>query len=548
MIASSERTRVRWVSALMASLFVLVAAKGGVLAMSPAPAAGGVSSAFAETPTRADIVDRRGELLATSVTVYSLFADPRAIWDPADVAAQLAGVFEGLDAGALAARLENRDRAFVWVRRGLTPRQRQAVFDLGLEGLGFREERRRAYPRGTLAGHVLGYTDIDGNGLAGIERSVDAHLKSSDAPLALSLDSGLQFALEAELSDAAARHSVAGAAGVLIHGRTGDVLALASWPPINPNRAGQMPRDAAGRLDRATRAVFELGSVYKPLTVAMALEGGVVAPEDIFDVAEPLAIGGFEITDDHAVPGGRASLTQILAESSNVGTVKIALDAGGERLSGFYRALGLLERAPIDLPASAAPLLPERWNEVTVATTSYGHGLAVTPLSFAAAFAVFANGGEWVAPGLLQHGAENRPRRRVLSPQTAARVTAMMREAVLDGTGLRADVPGYRIAGKTGTAEKPIAGGYSDTDNVSSFAAVFPAERPEYALLIVLDTPQAFDQEEADGVMTGTSAAFTAAPTAGRVIGRIAPLLGLAPEGVEASPPADSVSETGSAL
>lgn len=543
--------RVRAVSLLMVVLFVAVAVKGGAVALQPAPERTGVSGAFASMPPRADIHDRNGELLATSVTVYSLFADPRAIWDAGEVARELATVFEDLDVEALEARLANRDRAFVWVRRGLTPRQRQAVFDLGLEGLGFREERRRAYPRGNLAGHVLGYTGVDGDGLGGIELAMDERLAGSQEPLRLTIDSGLQFALEAELGAAALEHDVDGGAGVLIEARTGDVLAMASWPPINPNRAHMLSASDPARLDRAARAVYELGSVYKPLTVALALDAGVLPLDETFDVSQPIEIRGEQIDDDHPIPGGRASVATVVSKSSNIGTVKIAALAGPRRLSAFYQSLGLFERAPVELAGSAAPLLPAEWDELSMATASYGHGMAVSPLAFTSAFASLANGGEWVAPGLLPAPAGGREHRRVMAAPTAEVVTAMLRLAVVDGTGSRAEVAGYRVAGKTGTAEKPIPGGYSQTDNISSFAAIFPAERPEYALLIVLDTPRVSTDREADGVVTGTTAAFNAAPAAGRVIERIAPLLGISPrfdEAGRAGPPAYSVSETRSTL
>ena len=545
--------RVRIVAVFLAILFIAVSTKGAVVAMRPVAERTGIAGVFGDTPRRADILDRNGELLATSVDVYSLFADPRAIWDPEQVAASLATVFEDMDAeevAELTERFSNRDRAFVWVRRGLTPRQRQAVFDLGLEGLGFRRESRRAYPRGTLAWHVLGYTGVDGNGLAGIEHAMEDRLASNPEPLRLTIDSGLQFALEAELAAAAAKHDVEGGAGVLIEAATGDVLAMASWPPVNPNRAIHLHEEDPARLDRAALAVYELGSVYKPLTIALALDAGLVTPDETFDVSVPLEISGETIHDDHPFHGP-ASVTEIIAESSNIGTVKIAMRAGARRQQAFYNSLGLLERAPVELAGSRDPLLPERWDELSSATASYGHGIAVSPLAFASAFSSLANDGEWVEPGLIYNPRHPRERHRVMAAPTAALVTAMMRVAVLNGTGEHADVAGYRVAGKTGTAEKPIPGGYSETENISSFAAIFPAERPQYALLIVLDTPKVSDESGAGGVILGTTAAWNAAPTAGRVIERIAPLLGIAPRfdaPARSGPPAYSVSETRSTL
>lgn len=547
---SESGLRARLVALGLGLALGAVAIKGSAVALSRPVGESGVTDVFAARDIRADIIDRNGELLATSVDVYSLFADPRAIWDPVEVARELGRLFGDIDEAALAERLANRERAFVWVRRGLTPRQRQAVFELGLEGLGFRRESRRAYPRGTLAGHVLGFAGIDGQGLAGVEFALDDRLAGGGRPLRLTLHSGVQFALEAELSAAAAIHDIDGGAGVVIEARTGEVFALASWPPINPNRASELPGSDAARLNRAAGAVYELGSVFKPLTVAAALEAGVLHPDDRFDLTKPLEIAG-KIIEDHHARLGPADAADIVAESSNVGTVRIAMLTGSRRQQAFYRRLGLLSRAPVELASSAAPILPQSWDELTSATTSYGHGIAVSPLAFASGFSALANDGEIMPATLLKNAAGDdsaRRPRRVMAAPTARLVTAMLREAVTRGTGTRADIAGYRIAGKTGTAEKPVPGGYSTTENITAFAAVFPADRPEYAVLIVLDHPKA---HEADGVMVGGTAAYNAAPTAGRVIERIAPLLGVKPRFEDERPrglPIRSVSETRSNL
>ncbi|MEO1641843.1 MAG: penicillin-binding protein 2 [Pseudomonadota bacterium] len=513
--------RSRFVSMALLAVFGVIAIKGANVALSGANENGGVSSAFAEVQQRADIVDRNGELLATSVTVYSLFADPRAMLDGAVVAQELATVLPKLDVADITERLNNKQRAFVWIQRGLTPRQRQAVFELGLEGIGFREETRRSYPRGTLAGHVLGYTGIDGSGLGGVELAMEERLSEGGKPLALTVDSNVQFSLEAELSAAAGLYEAEGAAGVVMRAGTGEVMAMASWPPLDPNRATDIPKDAPERLDRASGAVFELGSVFKPLTVAGAIDSGAIRPSDTFDVREPLVIRGRQISDDHPI-AGRASVTEIVSESSNIGTVKVAWQMGARRQQDLFSNLGLLDRAPIELAASERPILPAEFDDLNSAVTSYGHGIAVTPIAFTAAFAALANAGEYNPPTLIHDPNARRTPRRVLSAPTAALVTHMMREAVVTGTGKRAEVAGYRIAGKTGTAEKPIPGGYSETDNICSFAALFPADGPEYVVLIVLDNPKA-------GAGRGRAAAWNAAPTAGRVIERIAPILGVEP-------------------
>lgn len=513
--------RSRIVSMALLAVFGVIAIKGASVALSGEASNGGVSTAFAEVTQRADIVDRNGELLATSVTVYSLFADPRAMMDGAIVAEELAAVLPDLDVERITARLENKERAFVWIQRGLTPRQRQAVFELGLEGIGFREETRRAYPRGTLAGHVLGYTGIDGNGLGGVELAMEEQLAAGGKPLALTLDSNVQFSLEAELSAAAGLYEAEGAAGVIMRAGTGEVMAMASWPPLDPNRATDIAKEAPERLDRASGAVFELGSVFKPLTIAGAIDSGAIRPSDKFDVREPLVIRGRKISDDHPI-AGRASVTEIVSESSNIGTVKVAWQMGARRQQELFSSMGLFDRAPIELAASERPILPAEFDDLNSAVTSYGHGIAVTPIAFTAAFAALANAGEYNPPTLIHDPNARRTPRRVLSAPTAALVTHMMREAVVTGTGKQAEVAGYRIAGKTGTAEKPIPGGYSETDNICSFAALFPADGPEYVVLIVLDNPKA-------GAGRGRTAAWNAAPTAGRVIERIAPILGVEP-------------------
>lgn len=505
----------------LAALFGVIGLRGAVVALDHARVddAPRLVSHADEGARRADIVDRNGELLATTVAVYSLFADPRAIWDPEEVAAQLATVFDDLNQDVTIKRLSQRDRKFVWVRRGLTPRQRQAVFDLGLEGLGFEAERKRVYPRGTQSGHVLGHTNVDGIGQKGVELFLQERLDASDEPVRLTLDSGVQFILEAELSDAAERHEVAGAMGIVVEAASGKVRALASWPAFNPNRPGAASDDE--RRNRVVSDVYELGSIFKPLTVAAALEGQVLTLEERFDVRAPIVLRGKAITDTHkAAP--RMNAATILAESSNIGTVKIAQRLGETGLQDFYRDLGLFERAGLELPASAKPLLPPEWTDLSIATASYGHGIAVSPLAFARAYVSLANGG--LRPELSVIETDEAPAmRRVMSIETAEAVRDMLRNAVLDGTGRRGDVPGYRVAGKTGTAEKPIPGGYAADRNVTSFAALFPANSPEYVVLIVLDDARAL---EGDG---GATAAWNAAPVAGRIIERIAPILGVQP-------------------
>ena len=513
--------RTRLVSISLLLVFGAIAIKGLTVALNGPVATTAIASSFEEAPRRADIVDRNGDLLATSVTVYSVFADPRAIGDASLIARELATVLPGLDIETITSRLANNDRAFAWIERGITPRQRQAVFELGLEGIGFREETRRAYPRGTLAGHVLGYAGADGQGLGGIEYAMDDRLTGDQTPLALSIDANIQFSLEAELSAAVGAYDAEAGAGIVMAATTGEVLGMASWPPLDPHKATELNREDPALLDRASGAVFELGSIFKPLTVAGALDAGAIRPSDTFDVRDPITIRGRQINDDHPIIG-RPTPFEIIADSSNIGTVKIAWQLGARRQQEFFSSLGLFSRSSIELTGSARPILPETFDDLHSATASYGHGIAVSPVAFASAFASLANAGETVSPTLLLAPERKRSPKRVMAAPTANLVLRMLRQAVVDGTGERAEVGGYRVAGKTGTAEKPIPGGYSDDENICSFAAIFPADSPEYVVLIVLDSPKA-------GKDRGRTAAWNAAPTAGRVIERIAPILGVEP-------------------
>ncbi len=530
--------RTRLVSICLLAVFGAIAIKGLTVALGGPGEVTGIAANFEEAPRRADIVDRNGDLLATSVAVYSVFADPRAIGNGALIAEELATVLPDLDVETISARLSNKERAFAWIERGITPRQRQAVFDLGLEGVAFREETRRAYPRGTLAGHILGYSGADGQGLGGIEYAMDDRLTSDEGPLYLTIDANVQFSLEAELAAAVGEFEAEAGAGIVMAAQSGEVIGMASWPPLDPHKATDLHREDPALLDRASGAVFELGSIFKPLTVAGALDAGAIRPSDRFDVREPLVIRGRQINDDHPIVG-RPTAFEIIADSSNIGTVKIAWQMGSRRQQEFFSSLGLFSRSPIELAGSAGPLLPERFDELYSATASYGHGIAVSPVAFAGAFASLGNAGETVTPTLLMAPDRKRSPKRVMAAPTADLVMRMLRQAVVDGTGAQAEVGGYRVAGKTGTAEKPIPGGYSETENICSFAAIFPADSPEYVVLIVLDSPKA-------GEGRGRTAAWNAAPTAGRVIERIAPILGVEPrfdEPVRANPRVRSVSD-----
>jgi cell division protein FtsI (penicillin-binding protein 3) len=481
------------------------------------------ADAGAPPSPRADIVDRNGELLASTLTTHSLYADPSRVWDVEATAAAIAGALPELDAAEIADSLAQgaaRERRFVWIKRGLSPRQRQAVFALGLGGLGFVEEPRRIYPRGRLAAHALGWTTIDGVGAAGAERAFDAELSAGDGrPLALSIDLRVQFALDDELRAAVAEFDAQAGVGLVTDVRTGEILALASLPDFDPNHAGEAEADA--RLNRAMASVYELGSIFKTFTVSAALESGAAEVGTLLPTDGPLEIGGAVVTD--AAPAGRKlSVADAFIRSSNVGVGALGLSLGAETQQDFLARFGLLERAPVALAESAQPLLPARWNEAARATVSYGHGIAVSPAAFMAGFGAAVNGGNYVRPTLRPVGPRGAVEERVLSEETSREVAQLLRAAVLFGTGRRADAPGLGVGGKTGTAEKPAAGGYDPDRVIASFAAVFPYDSPRYAVLILLDEPHG--TEETHG---RAGAGYTAAPTAGAVIARIAPILGV---------------------
>lgn len=515
----AARGRLRIVGLSLGLCFAILGLRAIELAVT-GPAHATAARPVAAELVRGDLFDRTGQVLATTLQTHSLFADPSLVWDAAETAQALATVLPDLDVEAVTRELSSH-RRFVWIQRNLTPRQRQAVFSLGLPGLDFRLEPRRVYPRGRLAAHIVGYTDRDLHGLAGAERSFDAALSSSDGrPVALSIDMGVQFHLDEVLRTTMDEYDAIAASGIVMNVRTGEIVGMVSLPDYDPNR----PNDASSdeRLNRSAQSVYEMGSTFKAFTVAMALEAGTATLESGYDATQPLEIGGYTIHDYH---GERRWLTmsEIFIHSSNIGSSRIALEVGAEGQREFLGRMRLLERAPIELAESADPLLPRNWGPTETATISYGHGLAVTPIATIAAFAAIANDGIYVAPTLQPVAAdETIVGERVMEASAAHDVMTLMRENVTDGTGGRAEAPGYLVAGKTGTAEKPTRGGYDRNRLISSFSAVFPYNDPQYALLVLLDEPHG--NESTHGYATG---GWTAAPAVSEIISRIAPILGV---------------------
>ncbi len=478
-------------------------------------------------PPRADIVDRNGEVLARTIDAWSVGVHAnRLLNKPEDLAPKLAALMpERTEAQYLA--LLKSGVHFTYLRRRAMPELVAAVNALGEPGMAFSREPERLYPQLTLAAHVLGYTDMDGHGVTGMERVLDKRLSDAalrKTPVALSIDKRVQAAMESELNNAMVAHQALGATGLVMDVRTGEMVALVSLPVFNPNKIGQSDPEAFR--NNVTQSVYELGSTFKPITMAGAMDAGVITSlSKRYDATAPLQVGKFKIKDDH--PMNRwLNVPETLVHSSNIITARIADQMGAKRMEAMFRRIGFYEPPYIELKEKGRPLVPGYWGRTTTITTAYGYGIAVTPLQLASAYAALVNGGIWrpatlmkVEPGKAAKG------RRVFSQYASDASRQMLRLIVTDGTGKKADVPGMRIGGKTGTAEKPSAGGYSKHINVSTFAAAFPMDAPRYVVIAMLDAPKG--NAESFGL---TTAAWTAAPVVAKVIARTGPMLGVFPD------------------
>ena len=488
---------------------------------------------------RADLVDRNGQLLAVDLTHYGVYLEPRDVWDAAETRRQLAVALPGMPAGRLDKALAGQRR--VLLQSGLTPEEKQAVHDLGLPGVEFEEEERRVYPLGPTAAHFIGYADTGGKGLAGAEKALDAQIRQagqSGKPVALSLDLRVQAALQDELVKAVRDHQALGGAGIVTDVHTGEILAMASAPDFDPNQAGTADPNAVR--NRMASSRFEMGSVMKVFTLALALDTHTATLDTVIDTTHPLQIGTRTIHDyEHA--HANLTMAQVFTTSSNMGAARIGLMAGADNVKRYDQAFGLLQAAPVELAESARPILPGKWTDSAVASVSFGHQLALSPLAVTAGMGAVFNGGRYIPLTILKRDANYvPPGRQVITADTSSQMLKVMRMNVEHGTGTRADAPGLRVGGKTGSAEKPEAGGIARKALISSFAAVFPADggpaAKRYFVLITLDEPKG--TPETFGFATG---GWTAAPAVGRTIDRIAPFLGvarMAPTPAEAAAPA----------
>ncbi|MGE0116540.1 MAG: peptidoglycan D,D-transpeptidase FtsI family protein [Dongiaceae bacterium] len=520
------RTRLMVAGALFAVAYLVIAARLVTVTL----LSDGAEPRLAEMPAqveRGEIVDRNGVVLATNLTTASLYANPQQIIDVDEAVARLGEVFPDVGGDTLRAKLAG-DRSFEWIKRNLTPRQQAAVHRLGLPGLYFQREERRVYPQGRLTAHITGFTDIDNRGLAGVEQSFDDVLHEGRRQLALSLDIRIQNILREEIVRAMTDFRAIGGAGMVMDIDTGELLAMVSLPDFDPNSAGTAPDEA--RFNRNTLGVYEMGSTFKIFNTAMALDAGIASLGDGYDARKPIQISGHMIRDFH--PESRwLTVAEIFKYSSNIGSARIADQAGTALQKDYMARFGMLKPVRLELPELGQPIYPADWKRINTMTIAFGHGIAVTPLHLLSGVAAAISGGVYRPMTIMKRAsAEPAAGRRVVSEATSAEMRELLRLVVESGTGKAANVPGYLVGGKTGTAEKQQGRHYSANARLASFVAAFPMNAPRYALLIMIDEPK--PNASSYGYATG---GWVAAPAVGRVIQRMAPLLGIEPMADEAA-------------
>jgi cell division protein FtsI (penicillin-binding protein 3) len=533
------QNRIRLLAIFFSVFFFAIAAKLTYIVVSQPTNIETKAIASKETPPpRPDIVDRNGMLLATDIAVASLYADPRKIYDIDEAVEALTAVIPELDAAKLRSRLLQPGKAFVWLKRQVSTELRDEVYNLGIPGVGYVNERRRVYPMGRLAAHVVGNVDVDTKGIAGIEKFIDeqgalftASLPDESRSIAsaaqLSLDGRVQHIVQEEMRKAIRTFGAVAGGAIVMDIQSGEIIAMVSMPDFDPNSVDK--KITNNQQNKMTSGVYELGSVVKAVTFAMAFELGIVNMGTRIDARLPLVIGRARINDFHAT---RKVLTvpEVFTNSSNIATAKMALAAGIDRHKAFLQKMGLLERMTTELPESAQPLLPRRWGKLVSATAAFGHGFAVQPLQGLAVVAGLLNDGVFVQPTLLKRPAGDAKlfSRRLVSTATSAKLRYLFRLNALKGSASKADMVGYQVGGKTGTAEKVINGRYSKDHRLASFIGAFPMNRPRYAIIVMLDEPK--PTKNTFGFAT---AGWNAAPTTGAIIERIAPLLGITPNYTE---------------
>lgn len=505
---------------LFAVAFVVIAARLAAVTLLPGEHES-MRVAVAPNADRADILDRNGVVLATSLTTASLYANPHQIRDADAAAAQLNAALPDMALAPTVAKL-SADKSFIWLKRNLTPKQQQAVNRLGIPGLYFQYETKRVYPQGNLTAHVVGFADVDSRGLAGAERSFDDVLAGGQRPLRLAIDVRIQHILHEEISRAIADFTAIGGAGMVMDIETGEMLALVSLPDFDPAQPGTASDDA--RFNRATLGTYEMGSTFKLFNTAIGLDNGTVTLAGGYDATHAIKIGRFSIDDYHGKHRW-LSIPEIITYSSNIGSAKLADAFGAEVQRTYLQRFGLLTKSPIELAEVGEPQYPKNWRRVNTMTISYGHGVSVAPIQVVSALGAIANGGILRQPTLLKRAAhEVETGARVISEQTSAQMRQLMRLVVQVGTGKKANAPGYLVGGKTGTADKQVGKGYSDNARMAAFIAAFPMSAPRYAVVVMVDEPK--PNAHSYGYAT---AGWVAAPVVGALVQRMAPLMGISP-------------------
>jgi cell division protein FtsI (penicillin-binding protein 3) len=532
--AAKARARIGLAILAFAAVYAVIAVRLVMFAVIPdARFAHRAVTGDAVATARPDILDRNGEVLATDVRVPSLFGEPRRIIDVDEAVELLTATLPDLDSRELRERLSSK-RGFVWLKREITPKQQQDIHRLGLPGIGFLSENKRTYPNGPEVSHLIGHVNIDNQGIAGIEKWLDGHGLADlhmaglatdrlQTPINLAVDLRVQHALRDELVAARTKFKALATAGLVLDVRTGEIVAMVSEPDYDPNNPGQA--NDPTRINRLTTGVYEMGSTFKAFTLAMALDSGKVTLNSSFDARAPLQYGKFTIHDFHA-QHRVLTVPEIFTYSSNIGAARAALAIGVEGHKAFLKKIGQLDRLRTELPESAEPIVPKHWGELNTITIAFGHGLSVAPLQAVMGVAALMNGGIMIAPTFLRRTEQEASAlgKRVIKPETSEKMRYLMRLNVEKGSATRADVKGYYIGGKTGTAEKVVNGHYSKTKTLTDFMAVLPADKPRFLLLIMIDEPQALP--ETHGF---TTSGWNAVPVGGAVVARIAPLLGIEP-------------------
>ena len=491
----------------------------------PRPAAVTQSTADQPRPrARADIVDRNGVIVATNLPTVNLYADTHKIPDVKIAVDKLTATLPDLGRAEVFKQLSSGQR-FSYLRRNLTPAEKIAVNRLGIPGLSFEDSESRIYPQSALLAHVVGVTDPDNHGLAGIEKSFDETLAARTEPVRLSIDVRVQHAVRESLAQSVARFRAVGGSAVVMDSRNGEIIAMVSLPDYDPKSMGTASKDQ--RFNRTTLGLYEMGSTFKLFTAAMALERGTAQMSSRYDASVPIKIGRFTIGDFHGL-NRVITVPEILIHSSNIGAAKMALEAGSAVQQDFLRKMGLLSPLHLELPETGTPQYPSTWRDINTITISYGHGISVTPVHVVSAVSALVNGGMLYPPTILHRPAGQAPAgTQVLSPKVSEEMRAMMRMIVLYGSGKQADAAGYLVGGKTGSAEKTTSrGGYSESSLRTSFVAAFPIDAPRYVVLTMLDEPRGIKE-----TYNFATAGWNAAPTAGSIVSKIGPMLGVFPMG-----------------